>query len=105
MYFTHRILRRNYSIITLDFIGAYTWYKKIESRSKSTLQPRREVTVVPPDQYRLRFYREVCDYFIPVPGTVALLLQYMHARMYLALFFVGKFDLVAPSNTLPSLLI
>ncbi|KAI9266247.1 hypothetical protein EDC94DRAFT_32754 [Helicostylum pulchrum] len=68
----------------VDFIGAYTWYKKLESKSKSTLQPRKEVTVVPPDQYKQRFCREVGDYFIPVPG---------------------KFDLVAPSSTLPSLLI
>ncbi|OAD08562.1 hypothetical protein MUCCIDRAFT_158764 [Mucor lusitanicus CBS 277.49] len=42
----------------VDFIGAYTWYKKLESKSKSTLQPRKEVTVVPPDQYRHRFCRE-----------------------------------------------
>ncbi|KAI8882619.1 hypothetical protein K501DRAFT_251026 [Backusella circina FSU 941] len=53
----------------VDFIGTYTWYKKIESRSKSTLRSsRKEVTVVPPEQYKERFDREVCDYFIPVPG-------------------------------------
>ncbi|KAK4522106.1 uncharacterized protein ATC70_004645 [Mucor velutinosus] len=68
----------------VDFIGAYTWYKKLESKSKSTLQPRKEVTVVPPDQYKHRFCREVCDYFVAVPG---------------------KFDLVIPSKCLPSLLI
>jgi hypothetical protein len=55
-------------MIILDFIGAYTWYKKLESKSKSTLQPRKEVTVVPPDQYKIRFCREVCDYFIAIPG-------------------------------------
>ncbi|KAI8646176.1 hypothetical protein BD408DRAFT_381112 [Parasitella parasitica] len=67
----------------VDFIGAYTWYKKLESKSKSTLQPRKEVTVVPPDQYRIRFCREVCDYFVAIPG---------------------KFDLVIPSKCLPSLI-
>ncbi|CAO3607438.1 unnamed protein product [Mucor hiemalis] len=76
--------KREMTVGIVDFIGAYTWYKKMESRGKSTLSPRREITVVPPDQYKLRFCREVCDYFIPVPG---------------------KFDLVAPSNTLPSFLI
>ncbi|KAG2202212.1 hypothetical protein INT47_002131 [Mucor saturninus] len=51
----------------VDFIGTYTWYKKLESKSKSTLQFRKEVTVVPPEQYKLRFCREVSDYFVPVP--------------------------------------
>lgn len=58
----------NRAVFIIDFIGAYTWYKKLESKSKSTLQPRKEVTVVPPDQYKQRFCREVGDYFIPVPG-------------------------------------
>ncbi|ORX63220.1 hypothetical protein DM01DRAFT_1403580 [Hesseltinella vesiculosa] len=52
----------------VDFIGAYTWYKKIESKSKSTIQRRREVTVLPPDLYRARFCKQVLDYFIPIPG-------------------------------------
>ncbi|KAI7898140.1 uncharacterized protein BX663DRAFT_556092 [Cokeromyces recurvatus] len=64
--------------IVVGIIGAYTWYKKIESKSKSTLQPRKEVTIVPPDQYRLRFCREICNYFISIPG---------------------KFDFVTPSGT------
>lgn len=51
-----------------DFIGTYTWYKKLESKSKSTLHFGKEVTIVPPEQYKARFCREVCDYFVPVPG-------------------------------------
>ncbi|KAI8068680.1 hypothetical protein BC940DRAFT_272721 [Gongronella butleri] len=52
----------------VDFIGAYTWYKKIESKSKSTIQRHREVTVLPPDQYRARFCKQILNYFIPIPG-------------------------------------
>lgn len=46
----------------------------MENRSKSISHRSKEVTVVPPDQYRLRFTREVCDYFIPVPGKQSFLL-------------------------------
>ncbi|KAL7331281.1 hypothetical protein PS15p_203492 [Mucor circinelloides] len=67
----------------VDFIGAYTWYKKLESKSKSTLQPRKEVTVVPPDQYKHRFCREVCDYFIAVPGKCALCTAIQDAKIHL----------------------
>lgn len=91
----------NVDMIFTDFIGAYTWYKKLESKSKSTLQPRKEVTVVPPDQYKHRFCREVCDYFIAVPGKCALCTAIQNAK-YICL---GKFDLVIPSKCLPSLLI
>lgn len=91
----------NVDMIFTDFIGAYTWYKKLESKSKSTLQPRKEVTVVPPDQYKHRFCREVCDYFIAVPGKCALCTAIQDAK-YICL---GKFDLVIPSKCLPSLLI
>ncbi|KAI8141356.1 hypothetical protein BJV82DRAFT_618896 [Fennellomyces sp. T-0311] len=52
----------------VDFIGAYTWYKKIESKSKSTLKPQKQVTVLPPQQYRARFCREISNYFCSVPG-------------------------------------
>ena len=57
-----------YYVKKKDFIGAYTWYKKVESRSKSTLNPNKEVTVVPPDQYKWRFYRIIDDYFVAVSG-------------------------------------
>ena len=57
-----------YYVQKKDFIGAYTWYKKVESRSKSTLNPNKEVTVVPPDQYKWRFYRIIDDYFVAVSG-------------------------------------
>ncbi|KAI9493812.1 hypothetical protein BDB00DRAFT_872055 [Zychaea mexicana] len=52
----------------VDFIGAYTWYKKIESKSKATLKPQKQVTVLPPQQYRARFCREISNYFVSVPG-------------------------------------
>ncbi|CAO3686824.1 unnamed protein product [Rhizopus stolonifer] len=59
---THEI-----TIGIVDFIGAYTWYKKMESKGKSTLS-KREVTVIPPEQYKSRFCKEICNYFIPVFG-------------------------------------
>lgn len=52
----------------LDFIGAFTWYKKIESKGKSTLQRHKEVTVLPPEQYKARFRDAMEQYFLAVPG-------------------------------------
>ncbi|KAI8887320.1 hypothetical protein K501DRAFT_212103 [Backusella circina FSU 941] len=69
----------------VDFIGTYTWYKKLESRSKSTLS-RREVTIIPPEQYKERFIREISDYFIAVPGKFDLTQQ---AQMMPSLLTVG----------------
>ncbi|KAI8145663.1 hypothetical protein BJV82DRAFT_601784 [Fennellomyces sp. T-0311] len=60
--------KKELTVGIVDFIGAYTWYKKVESRSKSTLNPHREVTVLPPDQYKWRFNRIVNDYFVAVSG-------------------------------------
>ncbi|KAI8330990.1 hypothetical protein BC941DRAFT_475162 [Chlamydoabsidia padenii] len=61
--------KKEISVGIVDYIGAYTWYKKIESRSKSTIHRNREVTILPPDQYRIRFCREVLEYFIPIPDS------------------------------------
>ncbi|KAI9262234.1 hypothetical protein BDA99DRAFT_510606 [Phascolomyces articulosus] len=60
--------KKELTVGIVDFIGAYTWYKKVESRSKSTLNPNKEVTVIPPDQYKWRFYRIINDYFVAVSG-------------------------------------
>ncbi|RUS12645.1 hypothetical protein BC937DRAFT_87317, partial [Endogone sp. FLAS-F59071] len=49
------------------FIGAFTWYKKIESKGKSTLQRHKEVTVLPPEQYKARFRDAMEQYFLAVP--------------------------------------
>ena len=58
-----------------DFIGPYTWYKKLESRGKTTLMPLRggkEVTVLPPDRYRDRFRKAMDENFLMVPGTTCV---------------------------------
>lgn len=65
--------RKELTVGIVDFIGAYTWYKKMENKSKSTLHPYKEVTVVPPEQYRWRFCRIIEDYFITVPGKFDLI--------------------------------
>ncbi|KAI7857814.1 hypothetical protein BDC45DRAFT_499443 [Circinella umbellata] len=64
----------------VDFIGAYTWYKKIESKSKSTLKSQKRVTVLPPQQYRARFCQEISNYFVSVPGKFIGHNSYMWGR-------------------------
>ncbi|KAJ3289004.1 1-phosphatidylinositol-3-phosphate 5-kinase [Borealophlyctis nickersoniae] len=54
----------------VDFIGPYTWYKKLESRGKTTLAPLRggkDPTVLPPDRYRDRFRNAMDQNFLMVP--------------------------------------
>jgi hypothetical protein len=52
----------------VDFIGTYTWYKKIENRGKTIGRNPKEVTVIPPDQYKDRFRNSIDQYFSAVPG-------------------------------------
>lgn len=53
----------------IDFIGAYTWYKRIESKGKTTLRGAKDnVTVLPPQQYKTRFREAMERYFLAVPG-------------------------------------
>ncbi|KAI9007924.1 hypothetical protein CLU79DRAFT_840394 [Phycomyces nitens] len=59
--------KQELSVGLVDFIGTFTWYKMIESKSKLKLQPHKEVTVLPPELYRARFCREVSDYFVAIP--------------------------------------
>ncbi|KAL0076291.1 hypothetical protein J3Q64DRAFT_1703640 [Phycomyces blakesleeanus] len=61
--------KQELSVGLVDFIGTFTWYKMIESKSKLKLQPHKEVTVLPPELYRARFCREVSDYFVAIPGN------------------------------------
>jgi hypothetical protein len=55
---------------TVDFIGSYTWYKRLETRGKVTLRGSagKEVTVIPPVQYGERFRKAMDQYFLMVPG-------------------------------------
>ena len=52
----------------VDFIGAYTLYKRIENRGKTIGRNAKEVTVLPPDQYKDRFRDSIDQYFLAVPG-------------------------------------
>ncbi|KAI9348295.1 hypothetical protein DFJ73DRAFT_625838, partial [Zopfochytrium polystomum] len=65
----------------VDFVGPYTWYRKLESKGKTTLRGGREeaVTVIPPDQYADRFVRALDKYFLVVPGK--LLFIYIWAAL------------------------
>ncbi|KAJ1553076.1 hypothetical protein HK405_009026, partial [Cladochytrium tenue] len=62
-------LKREMIVGIVDFIGPYTWYKRLETRSKTTLKGGREdaVTVIPPEQYADRFRRALDQYFLMVP--------------------------------------
>lgn len=55
-------------MVFLDFIGTFTWFKKLESTSKSALQPHKEVTVLSPNRYKARFCETILDYFLGIPG-------------------------------------
>ncbi|KAF9124536.1 hypothetical protein BGW39_008124 [Mortierella sp. 14UC] len=62
--------RKELVVGIVDFIGAYTWYKRIESKGKTTLRGAKDnVTVLPPQQYRARFREAMERYFLAVPAT------------------------------------
>ncbi|KAK3841842.1 MAG: hypothetical protein J3R72DRAFT_368800 [Linnemannia gamsii] len=61
--------RKELVVGIVDFIGAYTWYKRIESKGKTTLRGAKDnVTVLPPQQYKTRFREAMERYFLAVPG-------------------------------------
>ncbi|KAI8598890.1 hypothetical protein EDD21DRAFT_308774, partial [Dissophora ornata] len=61
--------RKELVVGIVDFIGAYTWYKRIESKGKTTLRGTKDnVTVLPPQQYKTRFREAMERYFLAVPG-------------------------------------
>ncbi|CAH1760165.1 1620_t:CDS:10 [Entrophospora sp. SA101] len=53
----------------VDFIGAYTFYKKLESKGKTIGRNAKEVTVLPPDQYKNRFRDSMEQYFLAATPT------------------------------------
>jgi 1-phosphatidylinositol-3-phosphate 5-kinase len=55
----------------VDTIGSYTFAKTLEYKAKQGLNSGKQVTVVPPDEYRKRFVRSMDDYFLPCPGISA----------------------------------
>ncbi|KAF8940640.1 hypothetical protein BGZ58_005376 [Dissophora ornata] len=60
--------RKELVVGIVDFIGAYTWYKRIESKGKTTLRGTKDnVTVLPPQQYKTRFREAMERYFLAVP--------------------------------------
>ncbi|OCF31113.1 hypothetical protein I316_07245 [Kwoniella heveanensis BCC8398] len=48
----------------VDAIGSYNLFKTIESRGKMAINRGKEVTIIPPDQYRERFENALKHYFI-----------------------------------------
>lgn len=61
--------RKELVVGIVDFIGAYTWAKRIESKGKTTLRGAKDnVTVLPPQQYKARFREAMEKYFLAIPG-------------------------------------
>lgn len=54
----------------VDTIGSYTFAKTLEYKAKQGLAggTRKEVTVVPPNEYRDRFLKALNTYFVACPG-------------------------------------
>lgn len=52
------------------FPGSYTFAKTLEYKAKQGLQSGKEVTVVPPAEYRDRFVSALEGYFIACPGQL-----------------------------------
>lgn len=48
--------------------GSYTFAKTLEYKAKQGLNSGKQVTVVPPQEYRKRFVTAMSDYFLPCPG-------------------------------------
>ncbi|KAG0037354.1 hypothetical protein BGZ82_002691 [Podila clonocystis] len=60
--------RKELVVGIVDFIGAYTWAKRIESKGKTTLRGAKDnVTVLPPQQYKVRFREAMEKYFLAIP--------------------------------------
>jgi len=49
-------------------IGSYTFTKTLEYKAKQNLKPGKEVVVVPPNEYQVRFANTMDGYFLACPG-------------------------------------
>ena len=54
------------------FSGSYTFAKTLEYKAKQGLQSGKEVTVIPPAEYRDRFVNVLDGYFVACPGPLYL---------------------------------
>ncbi|UZJ55341.1 hypothetical protein CBS101457_004661 [Exobasidium rhododendri] len=57
----------NFRVRIVDFLGAWTLVKQIESSGKKAIKSQTP-TIIPPNDYALRFGQAVETYFIPCPG-------------------------------------
>lgn len=57
---------RGFAMLTVLKKGSYTFAKTLEYKAKQNIQ--KEVTVIPPKEYRDRFVRAVNSYFVACPG-------------------------------------
>ena len=63
-------ISRNFEETTRTFTGSYTFAKTLEYKAKQGLQSGKEVTVIPPAEYRDRFVSVLEGYFIACPGQL-----------------------------------
>ncbi|WVQ97361.1 hypothetical protein IAU59_004473 [Kwoniella sp. CBS 9459] len=59
--------KRELVVGLVDAIGSYNLFKTIESRGKMAINRGKDVTIIPPDQYRERFENALKHYFIACP--------------------------------------
>lgn len=52
----------------LNGIGSYTFAKTLEYKAKQNLKSGKEVTVIPPNEYQVRFVNAMDGYFLACPG-------------------------------------
>ena len=64
------ITRTRPELIFLILSGSYTFAKTLEYKAKQGLQSGKEVTVIPPAEYRDRFVSGLEGYFIACPGQL-----------------------------------
>ena len=62
----------------VDTIGSYTFAKTLEYKAKQGLaRDSKEVTVIPPDEYRDRFIKMLDGYFLACPGASHIYVKYL----------------------------
>jgi 1-phosphatidylinositol-3-phosphate 5-kinase len=93
-------------------LGSYTFAKTLEYKAKQGLKSGKEVTVVPPAEYRDRFVNVLEGYFIACPGQLLFVpvsgwVVQAHTHNVLSDKWSKPLDeanLISDSNLLPSVL-
>lgn len=98
-------------VLGLDALtGSYTFAKTLEYKAKQGLNSGKEVTVIPPAEYKERFVNALERYFLPCPGaflSICIIFEYCANRHLVLDKWSQPMDGVKVSgdlNSLPSVL-